>query len=668
MLSRPIPARVKRETIWMSVVLAILVFIPFAQVATFEFLLCDDNDYITNSPTVRQGITWEGVKWAFRTAHASNWHPLTWLSHMLDCEMFGLNAGAHHIVGALIHTLNAVLLFLALRLMTGSLWRSAAATVLFAIHPLRAESVAWVAERKDVLSGTFWMLTLLTYGWYARKPGIWRYLLVFLSLGIGLMAKSMAVTMPFLLLLLDVWPLNRGRIPGVVAAGLRKAVPCPRKSWGILIAEKVPLFVLAVIISKVSIWAQGGYGSITSTDELTIGMRLANGLVSYGAYLVNMFFPVNLGLFYPHPVTVSRTLSEDLYVPATISGIVLLGITALLLYHGRQRPWLPIGWFWYLGTLVPVIGIVQIGAQSHADRYTYLTMIGLAVALVWSIGEIIARRPELRPVVRWVGAAVTVLLLALTWIQVSHWKTDFTLFERSAKVIPKNYFAYNQLGAAYRERAVARKQKGDFSAEREDRAKAEECFRKSLEFNADYDFGNNNLGVSLLERGVLEEARQAFERAVTANPVFIPPLRNLALIYAHIGNPAMAAKLCEHALSLQPENGPVHAQLAGAYEQLSRFQDAERHYKLSLQLEPYNPLTLRQMGMFYINRERLLEAATALEQCVAIQQGDPDAWNALGVVYSKQGAKARALEALQNALKLDPRHPGALNNLQVLQR
>lgn len=667
-------------SLWICVVLALLVIIPYAQVAKFEFLLCDDNDYITTSPTVMAGITWEGVKWAFLAPHASNWHPLTWLSHMLDCQLFGLNAGPHHVVNMLIHAANAVLLFLAVRMMTGSLWRSAAVAAIFALHPLRVESVAWVAERKDVLSGFFWMLTLLSYAWYARRPGVWRYLAVFLALGLGLLCKSMAVTMPFLLILLDVWPLRRGNVPGVSAAGLRKSEGFPVQSWGRLVLEKVPLLVLAIVISKVAIAAQGGYGSITGTKDLTMSMRFANALVACANYLLDMVWPFGLGLFYPHPATVSQNLVSDLYVPAAVAGVILFALTALVLWQGRQRPWLALGWFWYLGTLVPVIGIVQIGAQARADRYTYLTMIGITLAIVWSIGELVTRQPRTLPAVRWTAAVVGVAYLVLTWIQVSHWRTDFTVFEHSARVIPKNYFAYNQLGAAYREKSQRTKAEGDranaegdrekaakyYANAQEERTAAEMNFAKSLEVNADYDFGNNNLGVALMERGALAEAAKRFEHAANVNRQFVPPLRNLSLLLAAQGHPDKAVVYCERALKLQPGNASANAQLAAIYEQLGRFDEAEQRYKYSLSLDQFDARTWRFLGVFYANRGRLAESAKVLTQTVQLSPGDADAWNALGVVLAQQGDKGKGLACIEQALKIAPKHAEALNNLATL--
>jgi protein O-mannosyl-transferase len=636
----------------MCLVIAVLVIIPYAQVAWHEFLLCDDNDYITTVPIVKEGLTWEGVKWAFNAPHASNWHPLTWLSHMLDCQLFGLNPGPHHLVSVGFHTATAVLLFLTVRMMTGSLWRSAAVAALFALHPLRVESVAWVAERKDVLSGFFWMLTLLSYAWYARRPGIWRYAAVFAALALGLLCKSMAVTMPFLLLLLDVWPLRRGAVPGISTAGLRKAEPCPPRSWGRLVLEKVPLLVLAIVISKVAIAAQGGYGSITGTEDLTMQMRVANALVSCVAYLSNMVWPLNLGLFYPHPATVSQNLKQDLYLPAVVAGAILVCITFLVIWQRKTRPWLIIGWLWYLGTLVPVIGIVQIGAQARADRYTYLTMIGITIAIVWSIGELVARKPLTLPTVKWAASVVVIAYVVLTWIQVGHWRTDFTIFEHSARVIPKNYFAYNQLGAAYREKG--------------DRKKAEENFAKSLEFNADYDFGNNNLGVALMERGALDEARKAFQRAVKVNNQFVPPLRNLALLFFAQGQPTEAAAYCEQALRLQPGNASAQAQLATIYEQMGRFDDAERRYLYSLSIDPYDTRTSRFLGVFYANRNRLADSAKWLMHTVQVNPADADAWNALGVVFAQQGDKVKGIACIERALSIVPNHPEALNNMKTL--
>lgn len=646
-VDRQVPSQ-KVAALWVCLALIALVFVPYAQVAGHEFLVCDDDDYVTANPQVQAGLTWEGMRWAFSTFHASNWHPLTWLSHMLDCQLFGLNPGPHHLVNVAFHAANAVLLFLALRMMTGALWRSAAVAALFALHPLRVESVAWVSERKDVLAGFFWMLTLLSYAWYARRPGAGRYALVIAALAVGLLSKQMLVTLPFVLLLLDVWPLGRVRLAGVLA-DYEEGSP---RTWRSLVLEKVPLLAVVILMSVIAILSQGSTGALRGMEEVSIAPRLANALISYLAYLWLMVWPVNLSPFYPHQAAVSSDLMVDLYLPAAGAALLLFGLTFLVLRNARSRPWLGVGWLWYLGTLVPVIGLVQIGAQARADRYTYLPMIGIGIAVVWSVGEWVARKPELRMPVVGIAALLGVGCIALTRAQAALWRTDVILFEHAVRARERNYFAYNQLGTAYHKRHEVRL--------------AGESFAKAVQILPNYDFGNNNLGVYLMARGEYEQARECFERVLRVNAGFDSVYRNMAMLFRTQKRFTEALPYAERAVQLSADDAEARGELALTYAELGRDSDAERTYREALAIDPLDTANARNLGEFYAARGRLPEAATWLEQSLRNNPDSADAWNSLGVVRAQQGDKAKGIEHLEQALRIVPGHENARRNLEIL--
>ena len=396
------------------------------------FVEYDDQQYVTENPRVQAGLTWTGLVWAFGF-HAGNWHPLAWLSHMLDCQFYGANAGGHHLTNVLLHVASTLLLFSVLNRMTNRMWRSAAVAALFAWHPLHVESVAWVAERKDVLCAFFWMLTLWLYVRHAAQPSIARYLFVLGSFVLCLMAKPMGVTLPFVLLLLDYWPLNR--ISEFASHPPEKTLlRFKQKSWRRLVLEKIPFLALSAIACVLTLRAQEI--AIVSTAGLPVSQRIAHVLAAYNHYLVAMFVPRHLAVYYPYQI----------HLPAlTIAcAVIVLGlITVLAIKNLRRRPYLMVGWLWYLGTLVPVIGLVQVGDQAWADRYTYLPLIGLFVAMVWLAFEIIKSRVVLQSASVMVAGA----LLAATSAQLGYWKDTRTLFEHADQVTPRNYMAVTILGS-----------------------------------------------------------------------------------------------------------------------------------------------------------------------------------------------------------------------------
>ena len=444
---RPVPFKFSSPRVLLaSLFLAVLILAAYWRAIDSDFITLDDSAYVTGNGIVQVGLTGEGLRWAFTTTYQANWHPLTWLSHMLDCQLYGMNPKGHHLSSILLHAANAVLLFLVLSRMTGLLWQSGFAAALFALHPLHVESVAWVAERKDVLSTFFWMLTLLAYIRYVERPGFRRYTVVLAALALGLMAKPMLVTLPFVLLLLDHWPLHR------LGAGGGKEPP-QAVAWErvrAMIWEKLLLFLLGALSGAVTSLAQYRGGAAASLQELPFRIRFENALVSYVRYIQKFFWPRDLAVFYPHPGD-SLPLWQ-----AQLASLLLVLATLGALWVGRRHAYVPAGWFWYLGTLVPVIGLVQVGTQSMADRYTYVPLIGLAIVIAWGVPDLLLRRGKKADLIQrrkttFVAVAAGVLVLILTAAtshQVGYWRNSIALFEHSLSVTRSNYTMHTNLGLA----------------------------------------------------------------------------------------------------------------------------------------------------------------------------------------------------------------------------
>jgi protein O-mannosyl-transferase len=471
----------RERRLWAAAaVLVLLVVAIYGQIVNHGFLNYDDDTYITDNAAVRGGLTREGFVQAFHIA-AGNWHPLTWLSHMADVSLFGLRAGGHHAVSAVLHAANAVLLLLVLRALTGAFWRSALVAALFAVHPLRVESVAWAAERKDLLAGCFWLLTTGAYLRYVRRPGTARYLATLVLFALGLAAKPMVVTLPFTLLLLDVWPLARFPVP---ARG-----PSRPSSWQDLLVEKVPFLILTVLSVLVTLRAQTR--GVIPFVRPEFPDRVANAAVSLLAYLKTFFWPRDLAMLYPYPEK-GIPLAAAL---AAVVVLVLLTAAAVLLF--RRIPSLAMGWLWYLGTLVPVIGLVQVGSQSHADRYTYLPLVGVTIACVWLIGAAWSPRTAARGGLAAFAVAWVVTLAAAASFQTALWRDNLTLLGHTVRVTKDNYIIMNNYGEALA------------SAERFEEAIA--VLREAARINPEHCNASYNLGFNLLKQGRPQEALQPLE-------------------------------------------------------------------------------------------------------------------------------------------------------------
>ena len=554
------------------VVLALATFVAFEQLRNNEFIDYDDDHYVTRNQRVTGGITGESILWAFTTTHAANWHPLTWLSHMLDCELFELNAGWHHLTSLFLHIANTLLLFWVFKRMTKAVWPSAFVAALFALHPLHVESVAWVSERKDVLSSLFWMLTMAAYVTYTERPGIGRYMLVLLALGLGLMAKPMLVTLPFVLLLLDFWPLDRFAAPQS-----ESVEPYYQKATVYrLIGEKIPLFVLSAVSCAVTYTAQKSSGTVAPTELLPLSARVANAFVSYISYIVKMIYPARLALLYPH-----RYASMPAWQP-TASFVILTFLSAGIIYASQQRRrYLAVGWLWFVGTLVPVVGLVQVGPQAMADRYTYLPSVGIFIILAFGGAELLANRPYRKIALGGCAGLVLAALLTCTRTQVSYWRNSLTLFEHALAVTKDNYTMHNCLAFAlssqgnldeavnhYREalRLIPYDAQTHFRLADVLRlqGKLDEAishYGQAIRNKPDYAKAHNDLAYALRERGSLDEAVSHFRQALETKPNLAPALNGLAQILAIHYDP-----------NVQDANQAV--ELAGRAAELTRYDDA----------------------------------------------------------------------------------------------
>lgn len=517
--------------------LSAAILLVYWQVTTSDFIIYDDPSYITENQSIQQGIHIESIKWAINSmGYAGNWHPITWISHMLDIQLFGLNPGMHHLTNVIFHIMNTFLLFIVLDRMTGSLWKSAAVAALFALHPLHVESVAWISERKDVLSSFFLMLTLIGYSWYTEKQTISRYSIVILFYILGLLSKPMLVTLPFLLLLLDFWPLERMKflLPGSHRPSSFNKNPRKNRMQGLilLILEKIPLLFFSIISCIITYLAQRSGAAVNSLANLPISTRLANAVVSYKTYLEQIFWPYDLAVFYPYPDIID---SLDI----GFSSGLLLFVTVIVLFHVKRLPYLLVGWFWYIGTFVPVIGIVQVGSQCRADRYTYIPLIGIFIILIWGIVDILDHL-KLGKTVGWAIALVFPLCMWVSWVQVGFWKNSQTLFKQTLAVTSNNYIIHNNLGT--------------YLLRQRNFKEAIQEYKKALEIKPDLIEAHNNLGTIFLLTGYQDEAISHLLASARIVPHQTEVFNNLGVAYSHKGDYFKAIEYFRSAIQENPSN------------------------------------------------------------------------------------------------------------------
>jgi Tfp pilus assembly protein PilF len=613
---KPLP-RGPRVELLVAAAVAVLTLLVYARSYGFEFVKYDDPVYVVYNPHVETGLTADGVRWAFTTFDCGNWHPLTWLSLQLDATLYGgLKPGFFHLTNVLLHAANAVLLFLVLGRLTGAVWRSAVVAALFALHPLHVESVAWVAERKDVLSTLFWMLTLVAYLGYVRRPGVGRYLLVALALALGLMAKPMLVTLPCVLLLLDYWPLRRR----------------PAVSWPRLVIEKLPLFGLVVASCVVTVIAQREGQAVAPLAALPLAARIGNALLAYVGYLGMMLWPVHLAVYYPHPGT---GVSVGWAVAA---GLLLAAVTALVLGPGRRRPYLAVGWLWYLGTLVPVIGLVQVGGQALADRYTYVPLIGVFLLLTWGAADLATawRLPRSYPAAT--AALVLFACAVLTEVQLGYWLNNLELWKHAAAVTDRNVLAHINLGTCYNEAHM-------LTAARKE-------FETAVAIDPKVAEAHNNLGQVLGEIGLPERAAAEYRQATALTPGLSRPHFNLGTVLAELGRPEEAVKEVRAAIALEPANASFHNSFGGLLWDLGRPEEAEAEYRTAIDLDPRDAYPHRNLGMLLLDLGRRQEALPELRQAVTLDPENAELHRNLGRALREEGQLEEAAAEYRKALEM----------------
>ena len=643
--------------------LLLAVLVVFGQTIRHEFVNFDDDSYVYANPQVSHGLTVSGAVWAFTQSYRSNWIPLTWISLMVDGNLYGLHAGGYHLTNVLLHAATAILLFLVLRRMTGCLWPSAFAAALFAVHPLRAESVAWVTERKDVLSGLFFMLTLWAYVGYVRhRFSLARYALVIVLFALGLMAKPMLVTLPFVLLLLDYWPLRRmvfvpredtlalgwtshGR-PESEAKGVGGTTITPTETLGgkalgrvsvlvRLVIEKIPLFVVAGGDCLLTLFVQDR--SLVSTEHLPLWWRIGNAIIAYVTYLGQFFYPVGLSVLYPRP-------GLDLPLWKVFAAFLVLASITTAAFIGRRRcPYILVGWLWYLGMLVPVIGFLQVGTVSVADRFTYLTQIGLGIALAWGAADLCRSWPYRRWVCGVASASVLAVLMGCALRQTSFWRNSETLWTRALACNSQNAFAQGSLGMVLHQSG------------RIDEAAA--CYLKAIEIGPDED-AHNNLGGILADRGEIGEAIAHFQKALKINPDSASAHNNLGRILASRGRTDEAIAHLRKALETEPNSADTHSSLGKAFLRQGKPSETLIQWREAVRLQPTDIGNVSQLASLLATCPETSirngnEAVYLARWAVELSKGrKPTVLGTLAAAYAEAGQFSKAIEAAERAVAL----------------
>ena len=570
----------------------------YLQVAHHQFLSFDDQQYVTGNPHVSGGLTGENLLWAFTSVDAFNWHPVTWLSHMADAQFYGLNPGGHHLSSVVIHIVSSLLLLFLLLRCTGSLWQSSLVAALFALHPLHVESVAWVAERKDVLSAFFGFLTLLFYAEYAAKGKRGSYLLALFCFVLGLMSKPMLVTLPVVMLLLDYWPLERYRHNQ------------DRHGLYSLIKEKVPFFACALFSMFITVYAQQKGGSVIGLSAIPLSLRSENALIAYVKYLGKILWPVNLAVYYPFPAAIALW-----QVIGSLSLLLLISAAALL--ARRRCPYLAVGWCWFLVTLLPVIGLIQVGRQSMADRYTYLPAIGIFMALAWGVPDLVKGWRYATGALALLGVAAVTVSAAVTWQQLGYWQDSITLYRHTLEVTADNYLI------------------------------------------------NYNLGVDLAERGDLDAAIGNYRAALRIVPGYLEAHNNLGFALARKGELDAAVREYQATLSISPDDPKAHGNLANVLLQKGELDGAIREFRAANRINPGNFDTHNNLGVVLANKGELDAAIREYQAALGIQPDNADAHNNLGVALTRIGDLAAAILEYRAALRINPDNSDSRNNLQI---
>ena len=609
----------KHLTFAVCLLLALSTIAIYWQVHSFDFVDYDDYEYITLNPNVKAGLTQQGLIWAFTTGYAANWFPLTWLSHMLDCELFGVNPGRHHLTNLLLHIANTLLLFIVLKQMTGVLWQSAFVAAAFALHPMHVESVAWISERKDVLSMFFWILTIAAYLRYVRQPaGTW-YLLTILTFAMGLMSKPTVVTLPFVLLLLDYWPLGRLTNPKTLKSAEHPSskISGPFLQWPVfytLVLEKIPFFALSLISSIITFSVQRTGKMVAEFGDLPVMSRIANTFFSYIKYIGKLIWPTRLAVFYPH-----SALGRMSVWPVALAVLILLIISVCVLRLARSRKYLPVGWFWFLGTLVPMIGLVQVGGQAIADRYTYIPATGLFIIVAWGLPDLLARWRY-----RVISLAITAVVLTsammiCTWRQVAHWQNSYTLFTHALAATGNDNFVVHHM-----------------------------------------------LGKELFNRKKFEDAIHHYEQTLRLRPQHFDTLNNLAAAYYRVGKIDPAIVSWNKALKINPNRPDVHYNMGVALTKQQKLDEAIQHFTQALRLNPGLAEARKGLANAFFLQRRFPEAVEQYRLLIQIAPNSSDLCSRLAFALLELGEIDQAVEYFEQALRIDPGNLELMNNLAWL--
>jgi tetratricopeptide (TPR) repeat protein len=689
-LSSPTGSKASRADAWRAIavcgLLLAAVFLVFGQTLRQGFSILDDSVFVSGEPHVSRGFSWSGIGWAFTNGPLGEWYPLSMLSHMLDCQLYGLRPAGHHLSNVLLHAGAAVTLFLVLWRMTGGLWPSALVAAVFALHPLHVESVAWVAERRDVLSGLLFMLTLGAYGEYVRHPrSLARYLAVVGLFALGLMAKPMLVTLPALLLLLDFWPLARVGPAHIGAAPGRWQTPVARSArpapfpWRVVV-EKLPLFALAVAMAVLTMSTHHKV-----PDPLTLPERFANAAVSCVAYLGQFLVPVGLSAFYPHPEA-GRPAWQ---VAAAVA--LLLAISVAAVIGRRSYPYFFVGWFWNVGMLLPVLGLTYMGAQSRADRYTYLPQIGLSIAVVWGVMRLGATWPARRWLFGIGSALVLAALLASSWRQTSFWQDDKTLWEHALACDPKNASAHLYLGAAlehakdqsgavaqywlalerdssqrnihYGTRAHAQSYLGDIADRKGDTGAAIAHYRQAVESYPEAVAAHMKLANLLAKNGDFDEAMAEFQRSIELTPDDARIYSNRAMVLAGHGQTDEAIENCRKALAIDPNLGFAHSNFAALLAERGDVDEAITHLRRVIEIDPDGAAAYYQIAQLLRRQEKTGEAGRYEQRGRKVSRRHAEAQNLRGKELIEQGKISEAIGQFQRAIAVSPDYAEAHANL-----
>jgi len=633
----------RQKKLMIILVLVSLILAVYWQVWKFNFINFDDDLYVTQNHSTQAGLSCTSVFHAFTDTGTANWHPLTMLSHALDWELFGNGAGGHHWTNLIFHILNSVMLFLLLNAMTGAIWRSALVAALFAVHPINVESVAWVAERKNVLSTFFWLLTILFYVWYVKKPDWKRYLPVLISFALGLMSKAMLVTLPFVLLLLDYWPLNRTAIDTQINPEVQSSLKSRKVKSSFLILEKIPLFILTAASIVLALYMQRAVGAVVSTDSLPIHVRVMNAIISYGLYIKKMFLPFDLSIFYPlYNIDIGRLV---------IVSFALLFVSVISVRQYRKRPYLIIGWLWFLGTLVPVLGLVQVGVQSMADRYAYVPLIGLFIMMVWYARDLALNSKYIKLGLILISTILILGLSVVAWQRCHLWGDQVALWND----VLKNH----KVAFAYNLRGLSHAKKGQY-----DLALAD--YNAAIALDKKFAAVLNNRGILNVLRGEKMKGLDDYDRAIHLNPRFADAYYNRALLHLESGKLAAAIDDFSTAVDIDPGNADylnyrgVALRLEGQYER--SFADFNQALKLN---ENFAEAYFNR-GLIYLMQKQNVAAVVDFTHALRIKSDYIDARLNRGIVFASLGKYDQAVKDFSNVLRLDSRHVPALKNLGIV--